>query len=889
MIHKKILSLLVLLIAAVTASAKIDTGYQLTKTTGATEHGTVVFSYGEQTNVESAPGNTVVTITVTPTDADNWAVNAVTATVFMWTGGMQARQRSTATAATNPGITQPLTVSATDDPNVFTVTMPAAAMEPRGVEIDVKYGKIIKDSWIQPISSYTYNGSAKTPNPVVKDGNKTLVKGTDYTVTYSGNKNAGTATVTVTGIGDYAGTATANFTINRASSRVTFDPNEIEKTYGDEDFTVEPTTSRTGTLTYSSDNLTVATVDASTGLVHIVSVGQAKITATLARSTNYKSASNFYTLTVNPKAVTAAMIGTIASQDYDGSAKEPELTVKDGSTTLEQGTDYTVEYSNNTEPGTATVTITGQGNYTGTASKTFTIGPKSGSVYFYNSSVDATYGDSPFSVTLYTDGDGALTFQSSDTSVATVDGDGYVTVKKVGQTTITCTMAATATYTGDSDYYTLFVYPKSVTAYMIGDIAEQSYTGGPLTPAVTVTDGTATLAAGTDYTVGYSANIDPGTGTATITGKGNYTGTATKTFTIVNNTTPDTDTEASITISATGKSTFVSTRDVDFTNSTAQAYVAVGYDAVAKELTLSRVYKVPAGTPVMVKGDPGAYEVPFTNGVTTQYLDMLVGNTSSQTVEVGETDGELTNYVLQSGKFNPVASNAYVPTGKAYLQLPTVFPTAHKGSDQQVTLGASGKSTLCSYVDLDFTDVSGLKAYAAIGFDTQTNIVTLSRVLKASAGTPLVLHGTSNTTYTIPSIEAQTTYANMFVGNNSGAAIVVGETDENDPSLTNYYLTSGEFKAVVDNLTVPDGRCYLQLPTAASARALTRSMDAGGFRMVENDDILVIRLDGSETTKVEDLLKAAAGQDVYYNMGGVRTEKPGKGVYVKGQRKIAIK
>ena len=58
---------------------------------------------------------------------------------------------------------------------------------------------------------------------------------------------------------------------------------------------------------------------------------------------------------------------------YDGTAKEPEVIVQDGSVTLVKGTDYTVSYENNIEPGTADITITGIGNYTGTVTEQFTI------------------------------------------------------------------------------------------------------------------------------------------------------------------------------------------------------------------------------------------------------------------------------------------------------------------------------------------------------------------------------------------------------------------------------------------------------------------------------------------------------------------------------------
>ena len=58
---------------------------------------------------------------------------------------------------------------------------------------------------------------------------------------------------------------------------------------------------------------------------------------------------------------------------YDGKAKKPGVTVKLNGKTLKNGTDYTVSYSNNTKVGTAKVTITGKGNYTGTISKTYSI------------------------------------------------------------------------------------------------------------------------------------------------------------------------------------------------------------------------------------------------------------------------------------------------------------------------------------------------------------------------------------------------------------------------------------------------------------------------------------------------------------------------------------
>jgi len=65
------------------------------------------------------------------------------------------------------------------------------------------------------ISERTYSGVAITPNPTIKFSNKTLKKDIDYTVTYKNNKNAGTATATVKGKGNFKGSLTLNFTIKK--------------------------------------------------------------------------------------------------------------------------------------------------------------------------------------------------------------------------------------------------------------------------------------------------------------------------------------------------------------------------------------------------------------------------------------------------------------------------------------------------------------------------------------------------------------------------------------------------------------------------------------------------------------------------------------------------
>ena len=73
--------------------------------------------------------------------------------------------------------------------------------------------------------TYVYSGSTCTPSVTVKDGDKVLKEGTDYTVSYDSNVSVGTATVTVTGKGNYAGAVTKSFQIKAASGWVKEDGN----------------------------------------------------------------------------------------------------------------------------------------------------------------------------------------------------------------------------------------------------------------------------------------------------------------------------------------------------------------------------------------------------------------------------------------------------------------------------------------------------------------------------------------------------------------------------------------------------------------------------------------------------------------------------------------
>ena len=152
---------------------------------------------------------------------------------------------------------------------------------------------------------YTYDGTEKTPEMIIMDGNYTLQKNTDYTVKCSNNVNAGNAELEITGAGNYSGTYRAGFLIEQTEPSLKFDKKTITVKYGIKPFLCalsEKTTD--GTITYSSSNPKAAVVDPATGKVTIKGGGTAAIMAYAAKGTNYTAGSTFCTIKVTKRSNT---------------------------------------------------------------------------------------------------------------------------------------------------------------------------------------------------------------------------------------------------------------------------------------------------------------------------------------------------------------------------------------------------------------------------------------------------------------------------------------------------------------------------------------------------------------------------------------------------------
>jgi hypothetical protein len=235
--------------------------------------------------------------------------------------------------------------------------------------------KALEDGFIANIASLVYTGVAQEPAPVVTFNGMTLVKGTDYSVSYENNVNVGTATATVTALANstkYSGTASKTFTITTAALTVTADNKQV--TYGDA--APQYTVSYTGFANNETAAVLGGTLALACDYVKDQSgVGNYTITPSGLTSSNYAITFANGTLTVGTKALESSFIADIDALTYTSEAQTPAPVLTFHEMTLVAGTDYTVAYSKNTNAGTATVTCTGQGNYSGQAQKNFTIVP----------------------------------------------------------------------------------------------------------------------------------------------------------------------------------------------------------------------------------------------------------------------------------------------------------------------------------------------------------------------------------------------------------------------------------------------------------------------------------------------------------------------------------
>ena len=157
----------------------------------------------------------------------------------------------------------------------------------------------VKGAEITGLADKVYTGKAVTQKLTVKVAGKTLTSGTDYTVSYRNNINAGTATVTVTGQGRYTGAASRTFAIKKAVNKIT--AGNVKKVYSKKARTFALGVKIAGgTPTYKSSSSSVKVSKAGKVTIRAGFIGKAMVTITAPEKKNYKKTVKKITVTVVP-------------------------------------------------------------------------------------------------------------------------------------------------------------------------------------------------------------------------------------------------------------------------------------------------------------------------------------------------------------------------------------------------------------------------------------------------------------------------------------------------------------------------------------------------------------------------------------------------------------
>lgn len=624
--------------------------------------------------------------------------------------------------------------------------------------------------------SYTYTGKEITFDDAISvhDEGVLLEKDKDYTITYDDNKEVGQGSVTIKGKGNYKGSVTKNFTISPVdASDLTASLNRTFGYYGDSNTNNATVTVTHGSHTVTSDGSNTvsvavtqfngaaanneATVSGQTVTFNQVGTYTIEVTVTGNHATNAPIKLTYALLPVEKGELVLEADNETSIVATYGDTVDGAITVTDANdTSMTENIDYSLTYTYTPFEGTAqdskpydsnvmsgtpaagmyVVTATGQGGYVNSVGTfTFLILQRDlakATLTVNDTDLVFNHDEKRPSVTVTVDGNAQPT---KDTDY-TVTYYNNVNASKEAKAVVT---AKGNNFTG-SKTADFTIAPKPITGCVVENIPDQHYTGEPVTPPVTITDGNYTLILGYDYTTACT-NKGPGAATVTITGTGNYTGTTTKDFVIKSEGAPEPSERFDLAVRPSQWTWGDDLKDLALN-------VTFGTD---KELTLGTEY---------------------TLSINNEVYGDAVGETKEQAIEAIKNlkPGEYTITATGVGAYNGSTDTETVTIQKIQ---PTVTVTATPNS-----LSGGGKVTLT---------LKGEKLPAFAKGEDLSDLLTVTVQNGQQAPDLTELEWTENpdgsltAELTLPNTNETYTFALSFVGNDcyesasSNAMVVVGQ------------------------------------------------------------------------------------------------------------------
>lgn len=416
---------------------------------------------------------------------------------------------------------------------------------------DIPEGSMEPNLWVAGLkNSYIYTGSYIKPSVRVYDENRLLTLNKDYTLTYKNAKYAGTASLTITGKGNYYSSKTYFYAIQpkpltqddiTAVNPILFANGKVQKL-------IPSVKDRTKKLSYNKDGKKDFTVsyeaDPVDGEPAYKVPGKYKIT--INGTNNYTGSIDVVETILDKKTqylISKSSVAKIPTQIFTGDDITPAITVKYGKTPLVLNEDYKLTYLNNMAVGTATILIQGMGDYHGTKQVSFKI---QGKDMRYVKVTSGWVGSFLYEAgkTSYEQENLVLGYQkSTKVPVEEVPTQAYTVyyVKNQGVGIATAIFTGNPAYGYSGTMKKIFKISPNLdfTNAEITYDDEVTYLKGGCYPSVSVSLNDVTLVAGKDYTVSYTYNkavcLDPTVKyapTITVKGKGNYKGSKQVKFTI---------------------------------------------------------------------------------------------------------------------------------------------------------------------------------------------------------------------------------------------------------------------------------------------------------------------------------------------------------------------
>lgn len=234
-------------------------------------------------------------------------------------------------------------------------------------EFEILPKNIYYDYELKCEKDFEYTGQEIKPNVDFICGNRTLINGVDYEVYYESNVDVGCGRIIVSGIGNYTGEKTEIFRINKKQiDKITL-PNETSFVYTGNEICPKP-------IVKAGNKDLIKDVDYTVYYSNNINIGTATIR--ISGTGNYTGGATIEFNIVSKDINNMNVDIDLSNKQYTGSSIKPTVKITDNNYVLRENFDYTVQYSNNSKIGKATIKIIGNNGYSGTIVETFEIVPK---------------------------------------------------------------------------------------------------------------------------------------------------------------------------------------------------------------------------------------------------------------------------------------------------------------------------------------------------------------------------------------------------------------------------------------------------------------------------------------------------------------------------------